>query len=536
MTQALSCWLLARGGRARAGLTFLAGLGAGLAFVPVSLIPLWPLGAAITLFYLFHARTRAGRLAPSFLFCYGQMISGLYWVSLAPTVSPSFYFLIPLALIVLPAFAALFGTAALFVASWFRRDPAAFACAAVAAWLVFEWRRGIDLTGFAWNRAGMVWAGEPLTLQLAALGGIPALSFVTLVVSAGLFLMLVARARLGGALIAGALLPLLLFGAYRLASVPQADLPPVPDVKVRLVQANVTKNTWDGAAVLDQHLRLSQAAPLSGVSHVIWPEGSVRDFPDANLPLRRYMADQLAPAPYSLVFGRRTPDTTTDPNAQTMQPRAAHLSAYLIDHRSLEFDTYDKSKLVPFGEYIPYKFIFDRLGFAALTGQFLDRVPGSGPKTLQVGNSARIGAFICYDSINTGRLVDPADRPDFLVTLTEDAWYILPAVPVLAKTPGPYQHLAEARVRAVEEGLSIARASNPGISGVIDPLGRLASATLGLNESGYLDALIPAALGPPLYSRIGPDRFYLLLTAVAILAAFGFFQASSPAKARRAVS
>ena len=527
MTLALHRWLLAPGGQTRAGLTFLAGLGAGLAFVPVSLIPLWPLGCALTLFYLFHARTWAGRLGLSFLFCYGQMISGLYWVSLAPTVSLTFYFLVPLALVVLPLFAALWGTAALFVASWFRRDPAVFACVAVGTWMVFEWRRGIDLTGFAWNRAGMVWAGEPLTLQLAALGGIPILSFVTLVVSAGLFLLLVARRRLGGFLVVGALVPLLLFGAFRLAALPQADMPRIPDVKVRLVQANVAKNTWDGAAVLDQHVRLSQAAPLAGISHVIWPEGSVRDFPDVHRALRQYIADQLAPAPYSLVFGRRAPDTTNDQRAPIGQPSSAHLSAYLIDHGTLEFDAYDKSKLVPFGEYIPYKFIFERLGFAALTGKFLDRVPGSGPKTLQVGDSAKIGAFICYDSINTGRLVDPADRPDFLITLTEDAWYILPAVPMLAETPGPYQHLAEARIRAVEEGLSIARASNPGISGVIDPLGRMASATLGLNRSGHIDAPIPAALGPTLYSRIGPDWLYLLLAALAILAGFGLYRTKS---------
>ena len=472
----------------RAGLVFVLGLLAGLAFAPTYLVPLWPLGFGISLALIYRAQTWGMRLAIGFLFSYGYMLSSLYWISLAPTADPQFYFMIPIALLILPAATALFGTIALFLAGFWRENPVQFAFFSGALWLLFEWRRGIDLTGFAWNRVGMIWTLDPVSMQAASLGGVAVLSAVSVLAGIGFFLAIVRSYSLGAVVGLGPVLALLIFGVVRLGLNPLEGQETLADVQVRLIQANIPKNTRSGSLIYDTHIELSTDQSLEGVSHLIWPEGSIRAHLDIDAGLRAALGTALSPAPFSLVFGRRE---------ATLGARYAgpmHLSAYLINNQTTEFDAYDKAHLVPFGEYIPYSQFFGRLGFSALTGPFSNRVPGAGARTLTLPGSPAVGVFICYDSIFTGQIVSQTQRPQWLATLTEDAWYILPAVPFLAKTSGPYQHLAESRLRAVEEGLAVARASNPGISLVIDPYGRAWSQHLGLGMQGTLDSTVPAPI------------------------------------------
>jgi apolipoprotein N-acyltransferase len=113
-----------------------------------------------------------------------------------------------------------------------------------------------------------------------------------------------------------------------------------------------------------------------------------------------------------------------------------------------------------------------------------------------------VGALICYEAIFSGQIVDRNNRPDWLVNVTNDAWF--------GNSSGPRQHLAAARMRAVEEGLPLVRAANTGISAVIDPVGRI-TATLGAGQMGVIDAALPAALPPTPYSRFGEWLFLVLL-------------------------
>ena len=511
--------LAARRPSSRLGLTFVAGLLAGLAFAPAYLVPLWPLGFALTLVLIYQAQTWPLRLGLSFLFSYGYMLTGLYWVSLAPTASPEFYFTIPFALLLLPAVTAVFGTLALFLAGFWRGNPLSYGLCSAGLWLFFEWRRGIDLTGAAWNRVGMIWTWDALPLQIAALGGVPLLSALTLLCGLAAFLIVLGRRPLGLGLLASVLVVTFTFGALRLWGTPIEAQATLAEVQLRLVQSNIPKNTFSGTWVYEEHLRRSTQSPLEGISHVIWPEGSVRAHLDQQTDLRADLAAHLAPAPYSLVFGRRWADSGPDNPGGAIIGAASHLSAYLIDHSTLNYAAYDKTQLVPFGEYIPYAGLFDRLGFSPLTGQLLSRVPGDGPRTLSLPGSPPVGVFICYDSLFSGRITDPNDRPLWLATLTEDAWYILPDLPWLAHTPGPYQHLAESRLRAVEEGLAVARASNPGISLVFDPFGRVWSDILPLNAAGFLDSSVPAPRARPLFSRLGYSPVALGLVFLFLLAA-----------------
>lgn len=510
-------WLAERRPRTRLALTFLSGLLAGLAFAPLYLVPLWPLGFALTLALIYQAQRWHMRLALSFLFSYGYMLTGLYWVSIAPTASPEFYFIIPFALLLLPAVTAIFGTLALFFAGFWRGNALSYGFFASGLWMFFEWRRGIDLTGAAWNRVGMIWTWDALPIQVAALGGIPLLSGLTVLCGLAIFLFIMGNRRLGAGLLIAPLLFVFVFGAVRLWTIPLDTQETLPDVQVRLVQANIPKNTFNGTFVYEEHLRRSQSRSLEGISHVIWPEGSIRAHLDLEPQIRADLAARLSPAPFSLVFGRRSADPELGVEARFGGP--THLSAYLIDHETLDYAAYDKTQLVPFGEYVPYTAVFERLGFSALTGNFLGRVPGAGARTLTLPGSASVGVFICYDSLFSGRIVDPENRPEWLATITEDAWYILPDIAWLSRTPGPYQHLAESRLRAVEEGLSVARASNPGVSLVYDPYGRQWSGRLPLNTAGSIDSTIPKPLRRTLFSRLGYHQTYVSLVVLFLLVA-----------------
>jgi apolipoprotein N-acyltransferase len=166
--------------------------------------------------------------------------------------------------------------------------------------------------------------------------------------------------------------------------------------------------------------------------------------------------------------------------------------------------TYDKFHLVPFGEYVPLRWL---LKIPKLTMGRTDFSAGPGPRTLTLPGLPPVGPLICYEAIFPGAVTDPADRPGWLLNLTNDAWFGISA--------GPYQHFASARMRAVEEGLPLVRAANTGISGVIDGYGRIV-ARLGLGVRGTLDAPLPRALStPPPYARFGDLVLMLLIAGVA---------------------
>jgi apolipoprotein N-acyltransferase len=168
---------------------------------------------------------------------------------------------------------------------------------------------------------------------------------------------------------------------------------------------------------------------------------------------------------------------------------------------------YAKSHLVPFGEYLPFQKYWPVTPPAVTAGTFS---AGTGPVTFQIKKLPSFSAFVCYEVIFPEEIVDAHHRPQFLLNVTNDAWY--------GHTSGPYQHLAIAQTRAVEQGLPMIRAANTGISAMIDPQGRLI-AKLGLGELGRLDVALPQPLKRTFFADYGP-RSWLLLLALALLAAF----------------
>jgi apolipoprotein N-acyltransferase len=186
----------------------------------------------------------------------------------------------------------------------------------------------------------------------------------------------------------------------------------------------------------------------------------------------------------------------------------AYNSVYVIDRDGSILDVYDKVHLVPFGEYLPFQPLLEKLGLMQLTkirGGFL---AGDRRRAMTVPSAPKMLPLICYEAIFPDAAVPDGERPGWLVNLTNDGWFGI--------STGPYQHFQQARVRAIEEGLPLVRAANTGISGVIDPVGRVI-ASLPLGAEGVVDARLPATIAPTLYARYGDAALILFLIAGAII-------------------
>src|SRR5262249_51106679 len=183
-------------------------------------------------------------------------------------------------------------------------------------------------------------------------------------------------------------------------------------------------------------------------------------------------------------------------------------SIYVIDREGSIASLYDKVHLVPFGEYLPFQRFLERLGLQQLTKQRGGFLAGNRRRLISVPGAPLALPLICYEIIFPGEIMPEGQRPGWIVNVTNDGWFGI--------SSGPYQHLQQARLRAIEQGLPVVRAANTGISAVIDPVGRIVS-SLPLGREGVIDSLLPRPIGPTIYARVG-DGPAAMIVAIALVA------------------
>jgi apolipoprotein N-acyltransferase len=448
-----------------------------------------------------------------FWFGLGYFVPGLYWIGYAFLVDAStFGWLMPFAVLGLPAYLALFTTLGFAFARLLWTHDASRVLALAIGLTVAEWFRGHVLTGFPWNAFGYALT-EPLALaQTASLIGIWGLTFLTIAIFASPAVLIDGGSRGRSPWIAPvAALALLLamgvFGAVRLSLNPTRI---VADVKLRIMQPNLQQdakfNYAAKAQVMQKYLTLSDRASGPGSSGVrdasilIWPESAFPFFLTREADAMAEIADLLSKGGTVLITGSvRAPDVPPETRITR-----AYNSIYVIDHDGSVLSFYDKLHLVPFGEYLPFQNWMEYLGFEQLTKIQGGFIPGTVRHSLQIPNAPRALPLICYEAIFPSAVATQEDRPGWIVNLTNDGWFGI--------STGPHQHLQQARVRAIEQGLPLVRAANTGISAVIDPLGRIV-AELGLGIEGVLDSKLPAAIPPTVYARTGNIPAAILLAA-----------------------
>ena len=324
--------------------------------------------------------------------------------------------------------------------------------------------------------------------------------YFTILSSGALFLGASRRWLPAAACVFPALIGVVLFPPVRLTE-PRDSRP-----QLRVVQPNIgQQNKWDPNFEQENFRRLATLTgrPTSRPRLILWPEAATPDFLSVNPRARRRIAALLGPNDRLLLGGV---ELVFGPDGRTT---AAYNSLFAMDSAGNLTGRYDKAHLVPYGEYLPMRPLLSAIGLSRLAPGDLDFLSGPGPRTVNMPGFGRAGIQICYEIIFSGQVVDRAARPDFIFNPSNDAWF---------GAWGPPQHLAQARLRAIEEGLPVIRATPTGISAVIRSDGMLEQ-SLPLGAAGAIDARLPAAAPPTLFARYGnilPFAFALLLVAAAI--------------------
>lgn len=488
--------------------TLLAAFGAGalsaLAFQPVGSIAGPVLGVALLLILLVQAP--AGRsFALGLLFGFGNFVIGLTWIATAFTYQGNMpVWMGWVAVVGLSLFLALYSGFAAWAARRLTDGIVPLALLFAGLFTLAEILRGALFSGFAWNPLGAGWLQLPGVAQLAALVGANGLSALAVLAGGSLAALLGARGE-RGRLALVLLFPLLLMVGLLVPRV-QAPLPPDTATRLMLVQpgTRIEDKHADGGlqrslerAVLQTRAALAgQPAPAA----VIWPEATV-EFPLEETPgLGAVLTEGFAPGTTLLTGG------VAIERDRAGAITGARNSLYALDHRGRILARYDKAHLVPGGEYLPLRAIAEPLGLARLVPGSLDFLPGPGPTSWVLPGLPMIAPNICYEIIFPAAIVERGTRPGFILTVSNDAWF---------GASGPPQHHAQARLRAIEEGLPVVRVTPTGISGVIDARGGL-GVTLPTGGAAHAFVAVPAALPATPFARAGlaaPGLFALLLVA-----------------------
>lgn len=494
----------------------LLGALAACGFEPLHLWPLMLLALAGFAELIARAPNAKRGLLIGWLFGIGHFSVGNNWIATAFTYQAQMpawlgwlgVFLLSLYLAVYPALAAL--------GAWhFRTRPAAFALAFGGCWIVSEWLRGWVFTGYAWNPLGMAlmgpFDGQGLAL-LARWVGTYGLSGIAVMLGLLLRFAVISapkdrRLALGAAaLLIALLVPMVITGTI---AAPQGRLP------FTLVQPNIAQQDIENPARFNaQFVKTAQLSLPKNPGErrlVLWPESGVPDYLREGYPLYYYENSTFAEDPklarqrIAHVVGKNSALLTgsIDLDIRREQVVSAQNVVTVLDDAGAIRGSYAKAHLVPYGEYLPMRPLLEPLGMSRLVAGSIDFRPGPGPRTLDLGPWGRAGIQVCYEIVFSGEVVDAAHRPSYIFNPTNDGWF---------GSWGPPQHLAQARMRAIEEGLPVLRATTSGISAVIDGDG-IVRQSLPRFVAGRLDGKVPPAKMPTLFAR-GGNMLPLGLAAV----------------------
>ena len=504
-------------------LALLLGAVSATGFAPLHLWPLTLLALAGWMALVARSPKGWRAFGIGWAFGVGHFVVGLNWIATAFTYQAAMpawlgwiaVVLLSLYLAVYPAFAAW--------GAWIMKPKAdahfaapSFLLAFAALWTLTEWLRSWIFTGFAWNPLGVI--AVPHVAAPAGWIGTYGMSGIVCLLAAVLILAWFHR-RVAAAVLFGSLLTL--WGAASVTQMGRSTDAAVHSkgmqrIPITVVQPNVgQQDKWEGSKADANFAKLARlTAPKNDTPRLIlWPEAAVPDYLETGYPAPYY--DRSPVEARLRLIKLMNPDDLMllgalklelDKSGDVVGARNAVMTIHADGTLG---PRYDKSHLVPYGEYLPMRPVLSAIGLSRLAPGDIDFWPGPGPHTLDLGAFGRAGLQICYEIIFSGQVVDRAHRPDFIFNPSNDAWF---------GGWGPPQHLAQARLRAIEEGLPVVRATPTGISAVIDADGRILE-SLPMHTAGRIDTVLPQAHAPTLFARFGnmlPVGFALLLLAAAI--------------------
>jgi apolipoprotein N-acyltransferase len=521
MIQQLAGKIILLSGWKRVALAFLVGALASFALPPYDFFAVCFISFPVLVWLIDGAVDNAGRgpirrLLPAAMigwwFGFGYFVSGLWWIGNALLVdAANFAWAVPFAILGLPAFLAIFYAFAAALARLLWSEGLGRILALAFGFGIAEWLRSFVLTGFPWNAIGYAAMPVPLLMQSSVIVGLLGMNALAVIVFAMPALLASRRdLRMGIALVLVLICGHVGFGAYRLKTAPVE----AKGAPIRIVQPSIAQDLkWDADArrgILDKYIAMTAQAPKEGKPKpqvIVWPETAVPYILTKTPEALKSIADVLEEGQILLAGAVRM----EEPNGG--QDPLYYNSIYAIDSAGQIAGAADKLHLVPFGEYVPLENILRRFGVSEVV-----ELPGgfsaaATRHSLKVMDNFVALPLICYEAIFPAGLAYEGPRADAIVNVTNDAWY--------GDTPGPYQHFRQAQLRAVEQGLPLIRAANNGLSGIVDPYGRIIDA-LALNAIGVVDGDLPGKVQLPLNEAARQLQFWIVIGMV-LIASIGYF-------------
>lgn len=491
-------------------------------FAPLGLWPLTLAALALLMAQTLNVQRMRSAFAMGWAFGVGHFAVGLNWIATAFTFQSAMpAWLGWVAVVLLSLYLAVYpGLATMLAWRIGKGIPLLFALLFAAAWIVAEYLRSFIFSGFAWNplaAVSMAHFENPQLMIAGAAQWIGTYGVSGLIVLAAGATWLTYRREWKAATVAAALPVIAVLAGFALVSLSRASEPALAEADnnrplppIRIIQPNIDQSQkWDPDFERRNFARLVERTGETGERPrlIFWPEAAVPQFIEQE-PVARFLIGELLGPDDVLMLGATKLEIETDENGRRRAVGARNALYAMTDEGDL-IGRYDKAHLVPYGEYLPMRPLLERIGLSRLAPGDLDFWPGPGPQTIPIGDFGTAGGQICYEIIFSGHVIDAANRPDFIFNPSNDAWF---------GAWGPPQHLAQARLRAIEEAIPVIRSTPTGISAVIDRNG-FVTHSLPWREAGTIDATLPRSGSPTLFSRFGN---ILPLIFAGLLALFGF--------------
>ena len=491
------------------------GLLAATGYPPLHLWPLAMLSLAAFAALVHEAPTWRSAAARGWLFGWAHLTLANNWIATAFTHQakmPEFlgWLAVPLLCVYLAVYPALAATSAYALSRASGNQASRWLSYGLlfgAFWTLFEWARSWVFTGYPWPPLSLMLVGSwdrPGAASLLPWLGTYGLSGLGLTLAA-LMAWGIAKKSYWPALIVAGLV------AAMIAPISKGQQ---SEIAYTLVQPLIPQDEInDGSKFEEQFQRIAElTTPGQDTSRlVLWPESAIPDYLEDGYPQRYYDRmtalnprtlrgdPQFARARIGSIIGARSTLLTGVVNLNIgveegrRQAVSARNSVVALNGEGELTQHYAKAHLVPYGEYLPMRPILEPLGLSRLVAGSIDYLPGPGARTLDLGEHGRAGVQICYEIVFSGQVVDRDDRPDYLFNPSNDGWF---------GAWGPPQHLGQARMRAIEEGLPVLRSTTTGISAVIDANG-VVRQFIGSGEAAAVRGMIPAAHPPTVFARLG---------------------------------
>ena len=436
-------------------------------------------------------------------FGFGFFLFGNYWISISLTHDEMFKDLIPIALVLIPLFLSLFFGLAVLIAGPFTEKNIFFILFFSLVFSIFEFLRGNLLTGFPWNLISYTWSWSIEFIQILSLIGTYSLSLISVTIFCIPFLFFQNKIIRKNFIFL--LIFLIIFIAnylYGLYKITNSSYNFDESIKVKIVSPNFLLseyNTQDETSQLKWLIKISDPEK-NKKTLFIWPEGIFNESYLQNIEQHKNLFIDKFSENHLIVLGINNFTSTND-----LKKQKYFNSLVILNHKLEILSVYNKVNLVPFGEFLPFEKTLSKFGLKKITRGYNSFSAGDIRTTINLGNKFNeklILPLICYEIIYSGKVKTKNQFPDLVINISEDAWF--------GQSIGPYQHFAKAIYRSVEDGIFIARSANKGISGFVDPNGRVLK-SLNTNESGSIEYNFPYFNQSTLFSKLGNKIFFLII-------------------------